>query len=160
MSGEIRPMTSEFFIKNVDGLHRVSSFVHDHFNKSDKALKLRITTCGKRSLSQNAFQHVIYQEISKYLVSKGREDWTPEFVKENMKNHFLGWDKKEYIDISSGCVSVREVLRKTSTLDKGESFNFTTQCLEWAESIGCNIRIPDDCAYRQMMDEQNGITNL
>ena len=115
-------MTSEFFIKNVDGLHRVSSFVHDHFNKSDKALKLRITTCGKRSLSQNAFQ--------------------------------------EYIDISSGCVSVREVLRKTSTLDKGESFNFTTQCLEWAESIGCNIRIPDDCAYRQMMDEQNGITNL
>ena len=44
-----------------------------------------------RSLNQNAFQHVIYDKISVYLVSKGRKDWTTEFTKKNMKNKFLGW---------------------------------------------------------------------
>ena len=149
-------MANEFLITDVKDLHKVSSFVHDHFDESGNALKFKITKYGKRSLSQNAFQHVIYQEISKYLISKGRSEWSPDFVKDNLKNKFLGWTLKEYIDVSDGSVSTREVLRKTSTLDKGESFNFTTAILEWSESIGCHIRIPDDCAYRQMMEEQNG----
>jgi hypothetical protein len=148
-------MASEFLITSPDDLIQVSSFVHDHFGESNNALKIVIKNAGRRSLSQNAFQHMIYGEISKYLISKGRTDWTPEFTKENLKNKFLGWIDKEYVDIVSGQKLVKSVLRKTSTLDKGESFHFTTAILDWSDSIGCYIKIPDDCEYRKLQEQQN-----
>ncbi len=148
-------MAIEGFLNNVDDLHGLSSIVHDHFEDGGKALKYKITDCGKRSLSQNAFQHIIYQEISKYLISKGRTDWTPEYTKENMKNAFLGWKDKEYIDVKTGKRSVRSVLRKTSTLDKGDSFRFTTDLIGFSESIGLMIKIPESSDYMKFKNEQN-----
>lgn len=109
----------------------------------------------KRSLSQNAFQHVIYEEISKYLVSKGRKDWTPGFTKENMKNTFLGWVDEEFTNMQTGEIVTKSVLRSTSKLDLGEAYNYTTQILDWANSIGCFIKIPESSEYYQLMQDQN-----
>lgn len=108
-----------------------------------------------RSLSQNAFQHIIYSAISKYLISKDRKDWTPEYTKEQMKNNFLGWRKKEFTNVLTGEVEINKVLIPTSGLDVGESFNYTTSLLDWAQSIGCNIKIPEKCDYRDLQEKQN-----
>lgn len=108
-----------------------------------------------RSLSQNAFQHVIYEDISRYLVSKGRTDCTPEWVKDAVKNKFLGWVDKEFVDITTGQRTMRQVLRATSDLDVGESIHYTDQLLEWASSIGCEIKIPAKCEYRDYKEVQN-----
>ena len=108
----------------------------------------------KRSLSQNAFQHVIYSELSKYLVSKGRKDWTEEKVKFEMKNNFLGWRQTECVNVFTGEMTTREILRETSKLDVGDSFQYTTQLLDFAQSIGCTIKIPDDCEYMNLSRKQ------
>ena len=108
-----------------------------------------------RSISQNKFQHSIYNEISKYLVKKGRKDWTPEVVKENMKNKFLGWIDKEYIDICTGEVTTRQVLRSSAKLDKGDAYQFTTEIICWAEDIGLTIKIPVISAHHKQQAEQN-----
>lgn len=109
----------------------------------------------KRSLSQNALQHVIYTEISEYLVSKGRKHCVPVWVKDALKNQFLGWESVEFTDLNTGEITKREVLRPTKDLDVGESCNYTTQILGWAQSIGCNIKIPAKCEYRDMINKQN-----
>ena len=109
----------------------------------------------KRSLSQNAFQHVIYDDISKYLISKGRKDWTPEYTKENMKNNFLGWEQKGFINVSTGEITTSMVLKETSKLDVGESCDYTTKLLDFAQSIGCTIKIPAVCDYRDYLNKQN-----
>lgn len=59
--------------------------------KHNKAL--RVNAVGwreKRSLSQNALSHVWYEHMSKYLISKGRENCSPSWVKEAMKHTFFG----------------------------------------------------------------------
>lgn len=145
----------ELVITDPNQVMLISSFIFDHFEHDTKPLKVSIKNGSKRSLNQNAFQHVIYKKISDYLISKGREEWTPEFTKKNLKNKFLGWEDEEYVDIHTGEKLVKSVLRSTASLDKGDSFNFTTAILDWSESIGCQIAIPTNSEYMDMVIEQN-----
>ena len=148
-------MGFEKLVTSVDDLHEISGYAHDHFEQGGGALKVRITNSGKRSLSQNAFQHVCYQEISKYLVAKGRNEWTPEFVKKNLKNKILGWQTEVFVDVTTGERRDIWTLKSSSKLDKGEAMNYITQILDWAESIGCHIRIPEDSEYMNLINKQN-----
>lgn len=107
-----------------------------------------------RSLSQNAFQHVIYGEISKYLIKKGRTDWSNTKVKFEMKNNFLGWVDTECTNVSTGEVTTRQVLKSTSGLDAGEACDYITKLLGFANNIGCSIRIPADSEYQKLIDKQ------
>ncbi len=118
----------------------------------------RVSVVGwreKRSLSQNSFQHVIYNEISVFLVSKGRTDWCPKFTKKNMKNNFLGWEITEYTNVKTGEVTKKEELISTSNLDVGVACDYITKLLDWAQSIGCYIKIPADCEYKQLLEQQD-----
>ncbi len=108
----------------------------------------------RRSLSQNALQHVIYKDISVYLVDHGR-DWCPERVKKALKYKFLGEYVEQITDVVTGKVYERRELRSTASLDKGEAYHYTTQIIQWAESIGCEIKIPANCEYRDLMEKQN-----
>lgn len=148
-------MAMEFFLHNAEQLTQVSSFVCDHFDENKKPLKVKITAAGNRSLSQNAFQHVIYGEISKYLISKGRSDCSPAWVKAMLKNKYLGWGYQTFVDVETGEKTRREVLRSTSKLDKGEAMDFITNILQWAESIGCIVKVPEESEYMQLMRSQN-----
>lgn len=150
-------MAKEFLIDSTYSFLEVSAYVVKHFDGSNQPLKFKITQSGKRSLSQNAFSHLIYSKISDYLIHKGRKDWTPHFVKENLKNKFIGWCEQEFIDVKTGEKKSHMVLRKTSKLDKGEFQVYLTQILDWAESIGCRIEIPEDSEYMKNEREQNGI---
>lgn len=147
-------MANEFFVITPESWLACVSHCQDLL-EDGATLKITVKDARKRSMSQNALQHVIYGEISKYLISKGREDWTPEFVKENLKNKFLGWEEREYIDVETGHKSIMSVLRHTSKLDVGESCDYTTKIIDWAESIGCKIKIPANSVYMEMMEKQN-----
>ncbi|AUR86969.1 hypothetical protein NVP1091O_66 [Vibrio phage 1.091.O._10N.286.52.B12] len=148
-------MAFEKLVTSVDDLHEVSGYAHDHFEQGGGTLKVKITNSGKRSLSQNSFQHVCYQEISKYLVAKGRNEWTPEFVKKNLKNKMLGWKTEAFVDVRTGERRDIWTLKSSSKLDKGEAMNYITEILDWAESIGCHIKVPEDSEYMKLMQSQN-----
>jgi len=109
----------------------------------------------KRSLDQNSFQHCIYQDISEYLISRGRKDCTPEWVKAMLKNKFLGWVPQEFTDLITGAKVTRDVLRETAKLDVGEAYYYTTEIIEWASSIGLEIKIPTHCEYSNLRNAQN-----
>ena len=121
---------------------------------SGKAYRLTVKEWReKRSIPQNALQHSIYGDISKFLIANGRPDWTPEYTKMALKSKFLGWDSVDVVDIETGEVTTREVERKTSALDVGESCHYTTQIIDWAEGIGCQIRIPVNSDYYKYLQE-------
>lgn len=145
----------EFLLTSADDLLKVSGYVNDHFDDAGKPLKVVIKQAGKRSLSQNAFSHAIYQDVSKYLIQRGREDCTPEWVKQMLKNTFLGWEEIEIVNVVTGERVIRQELRHTSKLSKGEMMNYITQLLDWAESIGCQIKIPVNSDYFKYMESMN-----
>jgi len=132
------------------------AFVSGLSLRGEYPIKIDYKTGVNRSLSQNALSHVIYSEISKYLIGKGRADWDAAMVKRSLKNKFIGWYKESYTDISTGEITNKEVLRHTSDLDKGQMMHYLTQVIEWAESIGCHVKIPATCEYRNLIEVQNG----
>tara|TARA_R110002020_G_scaffold248376_1_gene462364 strand:- start:3543 stop:3983 length:441 start_codon:yes stop_codon:yes gene_type:complete len=126
--------------------------------KLDLTKSWRITVVQwreKRSLSQNAFQHVIYKEISAYLIGKGRTEWTEKKTKFEMKNNFLGWEVTECTNVHTGEVTTKETLIETSGLDIGVSGDYTTKLLDFAQNIGCTIKIPAKCDYRDYLNVQD-----
>lgn len=136
----------------------VLALVSEICDLHDEGKTVKVSVCEKkrtRSLSQNALQHVIYQDISKYLIKKGRLDCSPEWIKRMLKNKFLGWVDSEYVDIVTGDKEIRQELMPTSQLDPGESYRYTTQILDWCVDIGCEIKIPANCEYRKLQDEMN-----
>ena len=108
----------------------------------------------KRSNDQNSFQHVIYTEISNYLMSKGRTDWDFDKTKFEMKNNFLGWEVTECTNVHTGEVTTKETLIATSSLDVGEAGHYITKLLDFAQNIGCTVKIPAQCDYRDYLDKQ------
>lgn len=124
--------------------HNIGAFVKSLFEMvvDDKSFRVNIVAWrSKRSLSQNALQHLIYSKVSKFLIANGRTDWDAARVKDELKNKFLGWVDKEFTDVVSGEITVKSCLRETSKLDKGESFHYTTQIIEWCEWMGISIEI-------------------
>lgn len=108
-----------------------------------------------RSLSQNAFQHVIYAEISQYLIGKGRTDCDEQWVKKMLKNRFIGWVDEEFTDVVTGQKTIRSVLKSTKKLDVGEATHYIDQILAWAADIGCWIQIPAHSEYAKYKESQD-----
>lgn len=130
----------------------------DELNAMGDGAKLSVDVkrwVDKRTLSMNALQHCIYAEVSRYLISKGRLEWSPGFVKKNLKNKFLGWETEVFVDVVTGERREVQSLRKTSELDKGDSYLYTEQIIDWASSIGCEVKIPEKCEFMSLQLQQN-----
>jgi hypothetical protein len=139
--------------QTIDQLEQCFNFLRASFPKAGFRIEWKQWR-DTRSLSQNAFQHVIYAEISAYLISRGRTDCNELWVKDMLKNQFLGWEEKEFVNIKTGEITVREVLRSTAGLDTGDAVHYTDQILAWAADIGCQIKIPTMCDYRHYKEVQ------
>ena len=149
-------MAKEFLLQKTEAswLATIAS-LYDLHEEAEYPLKLTVTNYGKRSLDQNALQHCIYEEISSYLIRNNRKECSPSWVKRQLKNKFLGWEDVVFVDVVTGEKAMREELRSTSGLDVGEAYHYTAQILDWADSIGCEIKIPANCQYRELMEIQN-----
>ena len=97
----------------------------------------------RRSLSQNAQIHALFEDIATHFTNKGHP-LTKEQAKELMKYKFLGTR-----DMVIGNTVIPNQLVKTSSLDKGEMSHFINEIINWALDHGVKIRNPHDGEYMQ-----------
>jgi hypothetical protein len=110
----------------------------------------------KRSLNQNALSHMWYSEISDWLIRRGKDFASPEWVKDAMKHTYLGYVEREMVDVVTGETTVIRSLRHTSDLDTGDMHFYLTQVEGWALSLGCKLTVPADSEYMHLKEKQNG----
>lgn len=119
-------------------------------------VSVRLKSHTKRSLSQNALAHKWFGELSAWLISKGKDFATPEWVKEAMKSTFLGYVEVIDTDVITGKKTSRQELRNTSSLDTGEMKLFMDMVYHWALDRGMMLTIPDGCEYQKLTKQENG----
>lgn len=120
-------------------------------------VSVQLKSHTKRSLSQNALAHKWFGELSAWLVSKGKDFATPEWVKAAMKSTFLGYVEVVDTDVITGKKTSRQELRHTSSLDTGEMKLFMDMVYGWALDRGMMLTIPDNSEYKQLCNLENGI---
>lgn len=120
-------------------------------------VSVQLKSNTKRSLSQNALAHKWFGELSAWLVSKGKDFATPEWVKAAMKSTFLGYVEVVDTDVITGKKTSRQELRHTSSLDTGEMKLFMDMVYHWALDRGVMLTIPDNSEYKQLNDMENGL---
>ena len=120
-------------------------------------VSVQLKSHTKRSLSQNALAHKWFGELSAWLVSKGKDFATPDWVKAAMKSTFLGYADVVDTDVITGKKTSRQELRHTSSLDTGEMKLFMDMVYHWALDRGVMLTIPDNSEYKQLNDMENGL---
>lgn len=124
--------------------------------KSGVVLRLDVREWrNRRTLDQNALSHVWYEQISNYLVSRGRHTASPEWVKDALKHTYLGYEDVERIDVITGQITTVSQLRHTSDLKTGEMHEYLCNVEAWARDIGCLLNAPDNCEFMQLRHQQN-----
>lgn len=119
-------------------------------------VSVQLKSHTKRSLSQNALAHKWFGELGAWLVSKGKDFATPEWVKAAMKSTFLGYVEVVDTDVITGKKTSRQELRHTSSLDTGEMKLFMDMVYHWALDRGMMLTIPDGCEYQKLIKQENG----
>ena len=119
-------------------------------------VSVQLKSHTKRSIPQNATAHMWFGELSRWLISKGKDFATPEWVKAAMKSTFLGYVEVVDTDVITGKKTSRQELRHTSSLDTGEMKLFMDMVYHWALDRGMMLTIPDGCEYQKLTKLENG----
>ena len=119
-------------------------------------VSVQLKSHTKRSIPQNATAHMWFGELSRWLISKGKDFATPEWVKAAMKSTFLGYAEVVDTDVITGKKTSRQELRHTSSLDTGEMKLFMDMVYHWALDRGMMLTIPDGCEYQKLIKQENG----
>ena len=146
-------MTTNLIIDSRD-LEDLNSCIKTMLELGPVSVQLKSHT--KRSLSQNALAHKWFGELSAWLVSKGKDFATPDWVKAAMKSTFLGYVEVIDTDVVTGKKTSRQELRHTSSLDTGEMKLFMDMVYHWALDRGMMLTIPDGCEYQKLIKQENG----
>lgn len=141
-------MAYEQLITSPEGLHEVSGYVCDHFDNGGGPLKFKITSSGKRSLSQNALMWMWLTEIAQQTKQKGYGDYSSEDMHEYFKAKFC-------VDKSLTIGKTTIQVKSTKKLDKGEMTFYMNQIHQWAVNAGFRLSMPEDSEYYQAMQQQN-----
>ena len=78
----------------------------------DGPVRVKLSGQKARSLSQNNLFHAWMGEISRWLISNGREFATPEWCKDAMKHSFLGYEDVFDTDVVSSLLVCRSAWRR------------------------------------------------
>ena len=97
-----------------------------------------------------------FVQCNRWLISKGKDFATPEWVKAAMKSTFLGYVEVIDTDVITGKKTSRQELRHTSSLDTGEMKLFMDMVYHWALDRGMMLTIPDGCEYQKLIKQENG----
>jgi hypothetical protein len=93
---------------------------------------------SKRSLSQNAYLHVLFSIFSKELIAlTGDKMYTPTLMKDLCKGKFL---KRDVVNPETGEI-LGEIIRETSSLNKSEMADFIDDIHRWSVQT-FNIVLP------------------
>lgn len=120
---------------------------------------VQVKLSGKkaRSLSQNSLSWLWYNEISRWLISKGKDFATAQWVHDAMCHTFLGHEDVMDTDVITGVSTRRSALRGTSGLDVGEFKLYLDMVYHWALNYGLLLTIPEDCEYDRLRKEELGL---
>jgi len=119
-------------------------------------VSVQLKSHTKRSVSQNALSHKWFGELSRWLISKGKDFATPEWVKAALKSTFLGYVDVVDTDVVTGNKTTRQELRHTSSLDTGEMKLFMDMVYHWALDRGIMLTIPEGCEYQKLTKQEDG----
>ena len=161
-------MASEFYVYSTDDLHAISSYVHDHFQVSDKPLKFVATQKSNGTIPMLKLWRMWMSDIAEFKAARGSV--MPLYIDEQ-GNHigqrkFNAEDAHEaYTYLCLGCDErgIRyswavntDKYQDRVTADLGRKLRamqkFHEHCLEHA----IPIRIPDRNEYSDLMRKQNG----
>lgn len=110
-----------------------------------------------RSLSQNSLSWLWYGEISRWLISKGKDFATAQWVHDAMCHTFLGHEDVMDTDVVTGVSTRRSALRGTSKLDTGEMKLYLDMVHGWAMNYGLLLTTPEDSEYMRLSRQENGV---
>lgn len=132
-------------------LENLGKWIEENWNFEDSLVLQPKPYTNPRSLSQNALFHMWCGEIAQQLADRGvkveDEAITSDDVKLMMKMKYLGTE-----DIVRGKLVIKDQLRRTSNLDKGEMLFFMEQVEAWAIDRGCQLTIPQHSEYMKMRE--------
>lgn len=120
---------------------------------------VQVKLSGKkaRSLSQNSLSWLWYNEISRWLISKGKDFATAQWVHDAMCHTFLGHEDVMDTDVITGVSTRRSALRGTSGLDVGEFKLYLDMVYHWALNYGLLLTTPEECEYDRLRKEELGL---
>jgi hypothetical protein len=140
-----------WLIRRKEEIPKVISNLHDWANEWDFSHPLSLTPkkyVHPRTLSQNALLHVWFDTMAAHFSKK--VDTNAEQMKSLMKYKFLGTE-----DIVISKTVIKDQLRSTSKLDKGEMTHFMNQVYDWAVDHGVTLPMPADSEYMKMREAQH-----
>lgn len=147
-------MSDFWLIQNKEQLNERMRFLFEHLRDNwdwSQPVELKVKPYVKsRSLSQNALFHVWCREMAEYFASRGA-DIDADRMKLLMKNEFVGME-----DIVINKTVIRDQLRHTSKLDKGEMMDFMDKVKAWAFDHGVYVTCPADSEYMKLKEQSNG----
>lgn len=108
-----------------------------------------------RTLTQNALMHIWFREIAEAMNKAGMkidgEDYTADDAKLLMKYLFLGTE-----DIIRGKLVIKDQLRSTRKLDKGDAQHFMDDIVDWCDGKNILLSNPAGNEYAKLREAQNG----
>ena len=78
------------------------------------------------------------------------EQWSKDDMHDLMRHKFLGYESK-----TIGKTELKDILRSTTKLDKGEMHHYMTQIDVWGTEVGVYLPHPEDSEYMKLMERQN-----
>lgn len=146
-------MTQGQFFK-ISNLHDVDAR-SEHIIKALKTWDYANPLCVKlsvysdpRTLSQNNLFHKWCAELSKAFIKKTPSS-TPENMKLLLKLKFLGVE-----NVVVGKTVIKDQVKHSSKLDKGEMCFFLDQIYHWAIDLGVFLSIPEYSEYAKLKRKQ------
>lgn len=123
----------------------------------DGPVQVKLSGKKARSLSQNSLSWLWYNEISRWLISKGKDFATAQWVHDAMCHTFLGHEDVMDTDVITGVSTRRSSPRGTSGLDVGEFKLYLDMVYHWALNYGLLLTIPEECEYDRLRKEELGL---
>lgn len=114
----------------------------------------------KRSRDANALLHVWLEQIAKHQVfddarKQMDKKQVAEYVKEKLKEKYLGNETVEYVDQRTGEVVTITRLRRTRDLDSGEFCYFLERVQDWAlHGLGMVLTSDKEDEYNKWQEQQ------
>ena len=103
----------------------------------------------KRSLNQNDLFHKWVRELHQHFTTQGAFEGTEQEIKLMLKHKFLGCEDVVITLAVDDVVRevVRNQVRQTSRLDRGEMMMFMERVEAWASDLGVMLTKPVDSEY-------------
>lgn len=107
----------------------------------------------KRRLSQNVLSHVLKEQLSEYLIRRGKAIATKELVKNTIGHTCACYEQGEIVGVISGEKIIINSLRPPGIVTG--DMHFLTHVEGRPLNIGCKLTVPGDSENQKLEGKQN-----